>query len=668
MGSSGAGAAVQFLGPLRPDTRVFPATGEPPAAVPPPDRDPPTTSLAGLTPGGIGGIMEPPSLRIIDLHRAPEEQASNSAGASDHEQHSDGTSAHARPVAAPASARPESFRNNRISPDKLEGPRASVAMMPLNRLPGLHFQQHPLSWDSLPGGHANSFGGGGGGDGGGGAGPQTSRPASSASLESARASEKSSRRRRLARRLHWCWGWWKNVNIRTKQLFAAALLMLLMAGTLIGIHIGLLVTNNRRELEIDADSEANVMRLIFDKELEPAAASMGGQATREAVLSAVSAGLSESPAAASARAAAAAFLREECARLHLAYGTLVLREGLRIAAGCNSDRTGEAGFDPGSVASRAMDSGKVVSASATVSSEDALREGGGGLASGAAQQSRVLLQLVAVPVFLPGGGAVAAAALVAAKAALGAEESITEFISYLKEGYTGLYVAGLDGSFTLSGSSLRVGEGPPLVGVSIGEAPAGMDLLRAAQQDAHHRRARFDLRGTVMTWSTEPIVGPGGAKVGLFVRGKPESQANVLLRDALVTTLLAAGGTLVVALLLAALLARHIAAPIRELQKSIEGFLRSGAVEDLGKLRNQGRDEVGKLARAFGRMAERVKHPHPSILLLYSPSSKSLIPPSCSVHPYLEFAQQEVATEAYRTRRIMDAAADGIFLINAQVR
>src|SRR5204863_6228032 len=58
-------------------------------------------------------------------------------------------------------------------------------------------------------------------------------------------------------------------------------------------------------------------------------------------------------------------------------------------------------------------------------------------------------------------------------------------------------------------------------------------------------------------------------------------------------------------LALSYILARHLTAPLRRLQHSVERF---GAGDFTARSRSERRDEFGQLARTFDQMAERIEH------------------------------------------------------------
>jgi two-component system sensor histidine kinase BaeS len=135
------------------------------------------------------------------------------------------------------------------------------------------------------------------------------------------------------------------------------------------------------------------------------------------------------------------------------------------------------------------------------------------------------------------------------------------------------------------------------------------------------------------------VLTPYVAPPALLFVGDDAGEPQVLWdlsRDSQVRVGLLAGGVLVVTLLLCAVLAGTVVRPLRRMTAAAQ---RAGDGDLSARVPEGGRDEVGALAAAFNRMAERRQADHAARVRLTSDVSHDLRTPLANVRGWLEAAQ-----------------------------
>ncbi len=186
-----------------------------------------------------------------------------------------------------------------------------------------------------------------------------------------------------------------------------------------------------------------------------------------------------------------------------------------------------------------------------------------------------------------------------------------------------------------------------------GELPVAPEDL--AQADGHQHAVReLAAGGDVLRLTVEPIIAPGGQRVGYVVW----ADSTRPLRDLLATVsgALLVGGALVIGLALAGglILARRALAPVADVTETARAISLSGdfAARVDGAQRA---DEVGELAGAFNEMLEALEHNHQTLQRFLGDASHQLRTPLTTIRANLDLAQRQDLPAAERLSILADA-------------
>ena len=176
-----------------------------------------------------------------------------------------------------------------------------------------------------------------------------------------------------------------------------------------------------------------------------------------------------------------------------------------------------------------------------------------------------------------------------------------------------------------------------------------------AEADRHaHAVREFGANGDVFRLTVEPVIAPGGQRVG-YVAWADSTRP---LRDLLATvrTALLIGGTLVIGLALAGglVLARRALAPVADVTETARAISLSGDFAARVEGAQRG-DEVGELAAAFNEMLEALEQNHQTLQSFLGDASHQLRTPLTTIRANLDLAQRPDLPAVERQAILADA-------------
>jgi signal transduction histidine kinase len=178
------------------------------------------------------------------------------------------------------------------------------------------------------------------------------------------------------------------------------------------------------------------------------------------------------------------------------------------------------------------------------------------------------------------------------------------------------------------------------------------DLARA---DRHQRAVReLAAGGDVLRLTVEPVVAPGGQRVGYVAWADSTRSLRDLL--ATVSSALLVGGALVIGVALAGglVLARRALAPVADVTETARAISLSGDFAARVEGAQRG-DEVGELASAFNEMLEALEGNHQTLQRFLGDASHQLRTPLTTVRANLDLAQRPDLPAAERQAILADA-------------
>lgn len=380
----------------------------------------------------------------------------------------------------------------------------------------------------------------------------------------------------------------RNLPIRQKQTIGLLTSQVVSIVGLVGVGAVLIVTGLRSQLVQQARSEVAVMGINYNIKVDQMGFGFRGQSDNTAVISAAVTG-KNSPQVTK-------ILQNEIKAREIEYATLVDRQ-FRIISSANAPRAGEI-FNPGNLVATAIDQGKQIKATDVVPWADLAKEKPP-LPPGVEGQD-ALVRYTATPVRNPGNGQIVGA-LVSGDIVNGKIPIVERTVQAFGDGYSGIYFRNSQNQWQLA-TSLYQQEGEPQPKIDVPD----LSLLdQALKQPDEPVADRLELNDRSYTFVAKTLTNYQGTPLAVLVRGTSEDTINQLLRTSLTwqgtTTLL----VLVLNLVIATLLTRSIAGPIRRLQQSAQKL---AAGDQTSRADVVSADEVGQLAQTFNQMADSIQN------------------------------------------------------------
>jgi len=415
--------------------------------------------------------------------------------------------------------------------------------------------------------------------------------------------------------------WFYNLPISRKQLatlFASEFLSL----SLVGLGAWLIGRSLQGQLFNQAQSEVSVMEINYNIKINQMGFGFRGQSDNPAVIAAALDHTNNRPIAPALYQQVQKILQNEIKARKIEYATLVGNDR-RIIISANSDRLGEF-FDPNNLVSDVLKSPNQIKASSIVSGTDLQKEGAP-LPQGFTPQDS-LIRYTATPVRDPLSkqivGVLISGDLVNNKLPI-VENTLKALATTNKEtgkkdqgGYSAVYYRNPSGQFTLASSQEQHNqEAQP--SISLPTTPESIDLLqRAAVANGQTVTGRLPVGNNYYTVAARAVPNRiletpegsvpqfGNEQVAILVRGTPETSTNELLRGTWIALGVSTIVVIILDLLLARMLGRVVAQPIKNLTPKAKAFAAGDRKTRAVVFAN---DEVGELTRSFNSMADSIE-------------------------------------------------------------
>jgi len=422
--------------------------------------------------------------------------------------------------------------------------------------------------------------------------------------------------------------WFKNLSVGQKQLATLIASKFLSLG-LVATGAFLIGRSLYNQLQAQAQSEVSVMEINYNIKINQMGFGFRGQSDNPAIISAAANVARGNPIPSQVRAEVKRILQNEVKARVIEYATLV-GSNRQIIVNANRDRTGET-FDPNGLVSAVLANPNQIKASTIVKAED-LKQEAPPLPKDFALRD-TLIRYTATPVRNSDRqvvGVLISGDIVDQKLAI-VENSLRALARFgdngtkVEGGYNAVYMRQANDKFELVTSIGQADrESPkPFLPLSLTDNSA-QDLLRQAAQAGNGatitQRLSIDNQSYTVAARALPdqIVDVDGKPTSKFskepsailVRGTPEASTLSLLED---TWRLLALSTLVVImidLLLARLLSRLIAEPIRALTPVARAFAQG---DRSARAKVFAQDEVGELTTSFNILADRITESEQSL-------------------------------------------------------
>jgi twitching motility protein PilJ len=383
--------------------------------------------------------------------------------------------------------------------------------------------------------------------------------------------------------------WFYNLPIRNKQIMGLLTSEFVSLVGLVGVSTILIVNGLYSGLVRQAKSELSVMGITYNIKVDQMGFGFRGQSDNTAIIAAAQSGV--------ASPQVFAILQNEVKAREIEYATLVGRN-LRIIASANANRRGEA-FNPNNLVSRVLQIPEQIKTTEIVSWQELQREAPP-LPNGFSEQD-ALIRYTATPVRDPATqtviGVLISGDIVNQK--LPIVERTLGALADVGGGYSAVYLRKPTGEVALATSLEMEGENSQ-ANVPL---PNSQLLQEAVKANGEAVSQQQQIDNTRYTLAARTLPNSTGQPTAILVRGTPQSEVVQLLNSSLLVQFLVFIGVLAIDLMLATILTRAIAVPIKRLKESTQKIAEGDRTVRADVL---AKDEIGQLATAFNQMAENI--------------------------------------------------------------
>jgi twitching motility protein PilJ len=383
--------------------------------------------------------------------------------------------------------------------------------------------------------------------------------------------------------------WFYNLPIRNKQIIGFLSSEFVSLVGLVGVSTVLIINGLYSGLQRQAKSELSVMGITYNIKIDQMGFGFRGQSDNTAIIAAAQSGV--------ASPQVFEILQNEIKAREIEYATLVDRN-LRIIASANADRRG-AVFNPNNLVSRVLQTPEQIKATEIVPWQE-LQQEAPPLPNGFSGQD-ALIRYTATPVRNPNTQAVIGV-LISGDIVNQKQPIVQRTLAALADvggGYSAVYLRKPTGEFALATSMEMQGENSQ-VNVPL---PSSELLQDAAKANGEAVTLQQQINNRRYTVAARALPNSNGQPTAILVRGTPQSEVLQLLNSSLWVQALMFIGVLAIDLMLATILTRAIARPIRRLQESTQKIAEGDRNVRADVFAN---DEIGQLATAFNQMAENI--------------------------------------------------------------
>lgn len=403
--------------------------------------------------------------------------------------------------------------------------------------------------------------------------------------------------------------WFYDFPIRRKQLVGLFTSEVISIVGLVGVGACLIVMGGRTQLRNQAKSELAVTEIHYNIKINQMGFGFRGQSDNAAIIAAAKTDGVAETLDLSLREQVQQILGNEIQARQIEYATLVGSD-LRIIVNANTDRSGEI-FNPNNLVSEVLAQPRQIKTSELVSWQELLQESPPLLAEKEiVSTDYALVRYTVTPVIDPQTQEILGA-LVSGDVVNGKPQIVNQTVETVGGGYSAVYLRQPLGTFTLATAvedlqfreiahSHRTHKDEYILNVPLPDASL---LTAAVEAKGKPVTARITLGNQTYTVAAKSLPNFAGEPVALLVRGTPETRLNTMLKNSLLLQILVSFLALTTDVLLAIVLGRAIARPIKQLQRTTKEFS-AGNMEARAKV--FATDEVGELAVTFNEMADSI--------------------------------------------------------------
>lgn len=393
--------------------------------------------------------------------------------------------------------------------------------------------------------------------------------------------------------------WLYNLPIKGKQLIGLFTSETISIVGLVGVSAVLIVAAGRAQLVRQAESELAVAQINYNIKIDQMGFGFRGQSDNTAVMAAAVAHTQGQSLTPDLQRQVKQILQNEIKARDIEYATLVGKDR-QIIVNANADRTGET-FDPNNLVSEVFKNpSQQIKTSQIVSWAELTKESPPALKNLTKQDA--LIRYTVTPVKDSKTGAVVGA-LVSGDIVNGKLPIVKNTVAAFDGGYSAIYMRKPTGEFALA-SALDKDDTKNLEQAQSGVPLLNLSLLSEAVATPGKRITGRGVVGTQSyTVSVKALTDFNGKPIAVLVRGTQETGLNKFLGESLLVQMVISALTLVADVLLAIMLGRTIAEPIKQLQQTTKNFARGDR-----KVRAEivSTDEVGELAKTFNDLADDI--------------------------------------------------------------
>lgn len=400
--------------------------------------------------------------------------------------------------------------------------------------------------------------------------------------------------------------WWSNLPIWRKQLIGLFSSEIISVFALVGVGAFLIVMGGRSVLVNQAQSEIAVTRINYNIKINQMGFGFRGQSDNPAIIAAAKSSNKSLFLDSNLNQEVKQILQNEIKARNIEYATLVDKNS-RIIVSANANRTGEF-FNPNNLVSKALKTAKQIKSSEIVSWKELQKESPP-LPSGFNNQA-ALIRYTITPVKEAKTGEVYGA-LISGDIVNGKYPIVCQTNAAQNGGYSAVYLIYNSKEFSLATAALDIGEKPEIeqknqrekkysYNVSLPNNKLLQEAINASNRVVNRR---INIKGNTYTVAAKVVENFQGKPVAILVRGTPETDLNILLRNSLLLQGIIAILALLIDTGLAIILGKTIANPIKSLQQATKKFSQ-GDLQSRANISST--DEIGELANSFNSMAEKL--------------------------------------------------------------
>ncbi|MEM1250932.1 MAG: methyl-accepting chemotaxis protein [Cyanobacteria bacterium P01_H01_bin.21] len=390
--------------------------------------------------------------------------------------------------------------------------------------------------------------------------------------------------------------WFYDLPVSSKQLIGLISSEVISVIGLVGAGSLLIIGGARQQLLKQAEAELAVTNIQYNIKVDQMGFGFRGQSENTAIVGLAEAVTRNAEVSANQRTIVREILQGEIDARNIEYATLVGIDG-KIIVNAQTDRIGE-DFDPYGLVSRVVSERQQLKANGLVERSELQRQG----VELSTDGDSGLIRYVATPVFSQDQTDQLVGVLIAGDVVNGKTDIVESSVRAFGTGYAAVYLADANDNFQLAISAdLDEGEEEVEVGEEVYDDRLITNALQNQGEVVSQRLVEPD--GDAYAMSAQTLSDINGEPIGTLIRGTSEARLQQLINRSLKIQFLIALLAILADILLAQLLGRSIASPIKRLQQATEAF---AGGDRQARADVFARDEVGQLSAAFNDLTGTV--------------------------------------------------------------